>query len=88
MPAPGQEAIEGMVKSCNDPPSEEGLMKSNLKWIKEEAVLKRLAFMQMDSRAIEDLFDVSTDGKPCPSGLAALASSSPDIREGRNTLTS
>lgn len=60
MPPPSDERIEGMVGSCKNPPSEEELLKSNPKWIKEEAILKRMAFVQMDSRLITDLFDVSS----------------------------
>lgn len=59
MPPPSDERIKGMADGCKNPPSEEELMKSNPKWIREEAILKRMAFVQMDSRLITDLFDVS-----------------------------
>lgn len=59
MPVPSDERVAEMVSGCDNPPSEEELLKANPKWIKEEAILKRLAFVQMDSRLISDLFDVS-----------------------------
>lgn len=54
-----QARIDGMLASTKTPPTEEALLKDNPDWSQEEAVLKRLAFMQMDPRAITDLFEVS-----------------------------
>lgn len=65
MPCPTPERIAEMLGSCSDPPSEEKLMQSNPKWIREEAILKRMAFVQMDSRLITELFDVSFSPTHC-----------------------
>ncbi|KAI9638290.1 Alpha/Beta hydrolase protein [Dioszegia hungarica] len=89
MPCPTPERIAEMLGSCSDPPSEEKLMQSNPKWIREEAILKRMAFVQMDSRLITELFDEVKQGNlshsliPTPSSLPAteiiILAADPDL---------
>lgn len=59
IPAASDEHIAEMIRKCAEPPSEDELLKSNPKWVREEAILKRLALVQMDPRLIRDLHDVS-----------------------------
>ncbi|WWC88757.1 uncharacterized protein L201_003670 [Kwoniella dendrophila CBS 6074] len=64
-----QEALDGMVNTTKDIPTEESILKANPNWIRAEAVLRRLSLSLIDPEVITQLSEAMVQGEFSHSNL-------------------
>ncbi|OCF55004.1 hypothetical protein L486_07660 [Kwoniella mangroviensis CBS 10435] len=71
-----KEALDGMVNSTKEIPSEESILKANPSWIGAEAILRRLSLSLIDPEVIVQLSDAMVKGEFSHSNLLPSQSAS------------